>query len=83
MTSYTRKFHTCGNATIKESRTLCKRVEQVCSDALYFCCQINTLCTRDKMQNPGLHNLIMTVESVTVTLDTTQVLKGDITHALI
>jgi hypothetical protein len=27
MTSYTCKFHTCKNATIKESQTLCKRVK--------------------------------------------------------
>jgi len=72
----------CRNASIKESRTLCKRVKQVCSDALHLCCQMNTLCTKDKMQNPGLHNFIMAVESVTVTLHTLQVPKGDITHAL-
>jgi hypothetical protein len=82
MTSYTCKFNTCRNATIKVSQTLCKRVKQVCSDALHLWCQMNTLCTKDKMQNPGLHNLIMAAETVTVTLDTLQVPKGDTTHAL-
>jgi hypothetical protein len=82
MTSYTCNFHTCRYANIKESQILCKRVKQVCSDALHLCCQMNTLYTENKMQNPGLHNLIMAVEKVTVTLDTLQVPKGDITHAL-
>jgi len=43
---------------------------------------MNTLCAKDKMQNPGLHNLIMAVETVTVTLDTIQVSKGVIIHSL-
>jgi hypothetical protein len=43
MTSYTCNFHTCRYATIKESQILCKRVKQVCSDALHLFCQMNTL----------------------------------------
>jgi hypothetical protein len=82
MNGYTCKFNICRNATIKQSQTLCKRVQHVCSDALHLCCQIYTLCTKDKMQNPELHNLIMAVETVTVTLDTLQVPKGDTTHVL-
>jgi len=34
------------------------------------------------MQNPESHNLIMAVETITVTLDTLQVPKGDTAHAL-
>jgi len=43
---------------------------------------MNTLCTKDKMQNPGLHNLIMAAETLSVTLDILQEPKEDITHAL-